>query len=201
MEQGATKVVCTINGPQEPERGHTKVDQVYLTVTINVAPFSSIDRRKRMRNDRRIQELQTVVQQTFQEAILGHLHPRTEIIISLNVLAQDGGFFAACINATSLALVDAGIPLYDYVSACSCALYDTTPLLDPNHSEESDLSSMTVALVGKSHSVSTMLLEERIALDRLEAILTISIAGCHSLRDQMDSVVKKHGRRRLSMNI
>jgi exosome complex component RRP41 len=202
VELGATKVICLVRGPQEPEsKLHSHSDKAYVSVSVNVSPFSTIDRNKRLRNDRRIQELQLNLQRTFQEAILDHLHPRTEISITLHILTQDGGLTPACVNATTLALTDAGIPLYDYVCSCSTAIYDTTPLLDPNNMEESDLSSLTVAVIGESDKILMMLLENRMALDRIEPVVALTLSGCHSIRDQMDREIRKHGKERLAKKI
>lgn len=137
-----------------------------------------------------------IIERTFKEAILVHIHPRTEIVISLNVISQDGGVFAACINAATLALIDAGIPMYDYVSACAAAIYENSPLLDPNHPEETDLSFVTVAVLGKSEKISSLLLENKLPVERLEAVLALSISGCHSIRDIMDKQIRKHAKSR-----
>ena len=40
-------------------------------------------------------------------------------------------------NAATLAIIDAGIPIKDYVCACSVSLVRDTPLIDINHLEES----------------------------------------------------------------
>jgi exosome complex component RRP41 len=173
------------------------VQKVYLSVNVEVSPFSTADRKKRVHNDRRIQELNTVIQRTFQEAILGHLHPRTEISIALHVLEQDGGMLPALVNAATLALIDAGIPMYDYVSACSTAVYDINPLLDPNGLEEGDVSFLTAGIIGKSNKISTLLMENRIPLDRLEGLIALTISGCHAIRDMMDKEVRLHGSNRL----
>ena len=37
-------------------------------------------------------------------------------------MKADGGNYCACVNAATLALIDAGIPLVDYVSACTASL-------------------------------------------------------------------------------
>ena len=42
----------------------------------------------------------------------------------------DGGNYCACVNAATLALIDAGIPLKDYVTACTASLVLDTPLVD-----------------------------------------------------------------------
>lgn len=93
-----------------------------------------------------------------------HLYPRTVIDISLYIVAQDGGFFPACINAATLALVDAGIPMYDYISCCSTAMYGSNPLLDPCHSEEQEVSFVTTGVIGKSDKVSLLLVSHVLIL-------------------------------------
>lgn len=197
VQQGETKVMCLVSGPQEPEsRARTNKDRATLTVGVNISPFASTERRKRQKNDRRLQELGLSLQRAFQEAVLDHLHPRTEIVVHLNVIAQDGGMVGACFNAMSLALIDAGIPMYNYVSGCGVAVYDTVPLLDPNQAEESDLSFLTAAVIGKSDKVASLLLENKLPMARLENALGLAIAGCHSIRDMMDREVRRHGKER-----
>lgn len=39
------------------------------------------------------------------------------------------GLNAACLNATTLALIDAGIPLLDLLCACTAAYLDKTPVI------------------------------------------------------------------------
>ena len=41
-------------------------------------------------------------------------------------MKADGGNYCACVNAATLALIDAGIPLIDYVSACTASLVNIT---------------------------------------------------------------------------
>nr|KAF6395764.1 exosome component 4 [Molossus molossus] len=58
------------------------------------------------------------LRQTFEAAILTQLHPRSQIDIYVQVLQADGGTYAACVNAATLAVLDAGIPMRDFVCAC-----------------------------------------------------------------------------------
>ena len=46
------------------------------------------------------------------------------------ILLADGGNYCACVNAATLALIDAGIPLRDYVTACTASLVEDKPLVD-----------------------------------------------------------------------
>jgi len=57
------------------------------------------------------------------------LFPRTQIDIYLQVLQADGGTRCAAINAATLALMDAGIPMKDFVVACSAGYINNTPIV------------------------------------------------------------------------
>ncbi|ODQ66741.1 ribosomal protein S5 domain 2-like protein [Nadsonia fulvescens var. elongata DSM 6958] len=199
VEQGYSKVVCIVNGPKEPDgRSHTFLDKACISVEVNIASFSTVDRKKVVRNNKRVQELNTTIQRTLEEAVLSHLYPRTQIDISIQVLQQDGGLLPTCVNAATLALIDAGIPMVDYVSACSAGIYDTTPLLDLNTMEENDLAFLTVGVIGKSDSLALLMMETRMSMDNLEPVMAIAIAGSHSIRDIMDREVRRHGKQRLA---
>ena len=52
-----------------------------------------------------------------------------------STLLADGGNYCACVNAATLALIDAGIPLRDYVTACTASLVDDKPLVDISNLE------------------------------------------------------------------
>jgi exosome complex component RRP41 len=147
--------------------------------------------------------MQTALQRTFSEAILTQLHPRSEILITLHILSQDGSVLATCINACTLALIDAGIPMTDYVVACTAGSYlarsknsedeDEDPLLDTNNLEESDLPSITVGTSGGVEKITLLQLETKVRLERLEGMLAVALDGCGKLRELMDEIVRVHG--------
>lgn len=192
-----------MKGPHEPDgRSQTSNDGVYLNVEITVPPFSMTERKKRIRNDRRIQEMCICLQRLFKEAIFSNLYPRTVIDINLYVVAEDGGMLTSCINAATLGLIDAGISMRDYVSSCSTAMYGDTPLLDPCHTEESDVSFITVGVIGKNNDqLSLLLLESKMPLDRLETAIALSLSGCQSIRSMMDAEVRRQGTSRKAKTI
>ena len=69
----------------------------------------------------------------FQATIKTELYPRSQIDIFVEVLQADGGNYCACVNAATLALIDAGIPLKDYVTACTASLGDMTRIVKWNN--------------------------------------------------------------------
>lgn len=200
VQQGNTKVMCMVNGPIEPKtKSGSDANGAVISVNLNITSFSTVERRKRSKSDRRVKELVTILERTFSEAIITDLYPRTQIVIDAYVLSQDGGILSSVTNAITLAIIDAGIAMYDFISAANVGLYNnTTTLLDLNHLEENDMSFLTVGVIGKSEKVSLLLLEEKIPFDKLESLLSVGIAGAHRIKDLMDEELRRQGKRFLA---
>ncbi|KAK3329959.1 3' exoribonuclease family, domain 1-domain-containing protein [Apodospora peruviana] len=215
FEMGHTKVMCVVNGPSEPgpRRGGTAAaapgggqsKDAEVAVSIVVAGFSSVDRKRVGRGDKRILELQSTISSALTASLHTHLYPHSTINISLHVLSQDGSLLAALINAATLACVDAGIPMTDYVAACTAGSTSTyaandesaDPLLDLNHQEEQELPGLTVATLGDSDRVAVLVCESRVQVGRLEGMLAVGVDGCKQVREILDRVVREKGRRML----
>ena len=146
-------------------------------------------------SQRRTLEFTSAVKSTFEPIIQTHLYPRSQIDIFVQVLQQDGGLLQASINATTLALIDAGIALTDYVCGITCALHDTVPLLDLNAIEESDLPNLTAGFLPKSGKVTLLTLETRIHLDRFEEMVRMTEdAGKVVHEEMLGAVIARTGR-------
>ncbi|TVY81639.1 Exosome complex component ski6, partial [Lachnellula suecica] len=175
LEMGNTKVICTVTGPTEGGNRPGGSDKAGVTVEISIAGFSGVDRKKRGRNDKRVSEMQTTISNAFSQSLFTHLYPHSTIALSLHILSQDGSLLAACLNASTLALIDAGIPMRDYICACtagSTSSYSSNdeaadPLLDLNNNEEQELPFLTVGTLGGTDAVSVLVMETRVQVGRL----------------------------------
>lgn len=188
VQQGNTKVMCLVEGPVEPRsRANMNPGKATVSVLLNIASFATLERRKRPKNDKRVKEMVTMLEKTFSEAVMCHLYPRTQILITCHVLAHDGGVLACATNAITLALVDAGIPLYDLVSAVNVGLYNNSVvLLDLNRLEENDMSFLTVGVIGGK--VAMLLLEEKVPMDRLSDMVGMAVGGSSRVRELIEGV-------------
>ncbi|QLG71007.1 hypothetical protein HG535_0B00450 [Zygotorulaspora mrakii] len=200
LEQGNNKIITLVKGPQEPSnKSQVDTAKALLRVTVNLTKFSKSERSKSShKNERRVLEMQTALVRTFNRNLMLHIYPRTLIDIEIHVLQQDGGIMGSLINGITLALIDAGIAMYDYISGVSVGLYDETPLLDTNTLEENAMSTVTLGVVGKSEKLSLLLVEDKIPLDRLESVLAIGIAGSHRIRDLMDKELRRRAEKRVA---
>jgi hypothetical protein len=78
---------------------------------------------------RRISEMALMIQETFESCVLLKLFPRSQIDIFVEIIQSDGSALSAAINATTLALIDAGVPLADFICACSVGMLDNQPII------------------------------------------------------------------------
>lgn len=156
-------------------------------------------------NVRRTQEMQYTISSAFASTVFTSLYPQSTISIVLHVLSQDGALLAACLNAATLALIDAGVPMKDYVAACtvgSTASYasneeEADPLLDLNGLEEQELPFMTVGTSGGEDMVNVLIMETRVQVARLQAMLSVGLDGCKQIRQLLDGIVREHGKKLL----
>lgn len=89
----------------------------------------------------------------------------------------------------------------DYISACtagSTASYasndqEADPLLDLNGLEEQELPFLTIATLGAEDKVSVLMMETRVQIQRLEAMVAVGVDGCKQIRGTLDAVVRAHG--------
>ena len=56
-------------------------------------------------------------------------HPNTHPLFFFASLFISPGNRAACINAATMALVDAGVPMKEFVCACSAGYLEDTPII------------------------------------------------------------------------
>ena len=148
--------------------------------------------------------MQMTIANAFSTTLFTHLYPHSTIAISLQVLAQDGALLAACLNAATLALIDAGVPMPDYLCAVTAGTTSAhaagdekaDPLLDMCLQEEQELPFLTVA-TGGGERVSVCVLESRVQMGRVEGMLAVGVDGCKQVRAIMDGVVRRQGKKTL----
>lgn len=149
--------------------------------------------------------MQHTISAAFQTTVFTSFYPHSTITVVLHVLSQDGALLAACINAATLALIDAGVPMKDYVAAVttgSTASYasndeEADPLLDLNGMEELELPFLTVGTSGGDDKVNVLVMETRVQMPRLEAMISVGLDGCKQVRLILDGIVRENGKKLL----
>jgi len=193
ISHGLTTVMVTVFGPREARlRSLTLHDRAVVNVEVAIAPFSSGERRRRGRGDKRILEFAAAIKATFEPVIQTQLYPRSQIDIFVQVLEQDGGLLQTSINTTTLALINAGVPMADYVVAITCGVFSTHPLLDLTSLEESDIPHLTLAVMPKTGKVTLVTMETRLHVDRFDELVRLALAASKTLHTEMRTAVRVH---------
>ncbi|XP_062043864.1 exosome complex component RRP41 [Lepus europaeus] len=197
IEQGNTKALAVVYGPHEirGSRSRALPDRALVNCQYSSATFSTAERKRRPHGDRKSCELGLQLCQTFEAAILTQLHPRSQIDIYVQVLQADGGTYAACVNAATLAVLDAGIPMRDFVCACSAGFVDGTALTDLSHVEEASGSpQLALALLPASGQIALLEMDARLHEDHLEQVLEAAAQAARGVHALLDRVVRQHVR-------
>ena len=91
----------------------------------------------------------------------------------------------------------------DYIVACTAGSNTSytsndesvDPLLDLNGTEEQELPFLTVGTVGAGERVNVLVMETRVQMGRVEGMLAVGVDGCKQVRDILDEVVRRQGKK------
>ncbi|XP_063237826.1 exosome complex component RRP41 [Bacillus rossius redtenbacheri] len=196
LEQGNTKVLAAVYGPHEIRGSKTKTlyDKALVNCQYSMATFSTGERKHRPRGDRKSQEISMHLRQALEAAVKRELYPRSQIDVFIEVLQADGGNYCASVNAATLALVDAGIPMTEYMCACTAGLANgDVPLVDVSHLEETlGGPCLTVAAMPLSGQISLMEMTQRFHVDHLPKVMSTALQGCRDIYQILDRAIREH---------
>ncbi|CAB3225964.1 unnamed protein product [Arctia plantaginis] len=197
LEQGNTKVLAAVYGPHQAAKSKSLQDGVVVNCQYSMATFSTGERKNRPRGDRKSQEMSMHLRQALTAAIKTELYPRSQIDIYVEVLQEDGGAYCACVNAATLALIDAGIPLRAYACACSASMAwrngEPEPLVDVGHVEEAAGGVvLTVASLPSTGSIGLLEMSHRLHMDYFDVVMSRAMQGCRDIEVILDRAVREH---------
>ncbi|XP_014470910.1 PREDICTED: exosome complex component MTR3-like [Dinoponera quadriceps] len=136
IEMGDTKVICSVFDPREVPNKTGYCVQGELYCEFKFASFSH-RKRKMHQQDTEEKEYSLVLQRALEPAVCLNEFPNFQVDIYATVLDNGGSALAAAIMAASLALANAGVPMYGLVTASTIAVHNGMYLVDPTDKEES----------------------------------------------------------------
>uniref|UniRef100_A0A915D0G8 Exoribonuclease phosphorolytic domain-containing protein n=1 Tax=Ditylenchus dipsaci TaxID=166011 RepID=A0A915D0G8_9BILA len=175
LEQGGTKVSCTVYGPHD------------------MATFAVPDRRNRPRGDKRGNNHGRLLERAFESVILTGLYPRSQIDIFCEILEADGGNLAACVNAASLALADAGISIRGLISAVECGSVNGVPCADMSSRENNDVvPRVTLGTIGGTNQIVLLDMKNVVNEGRLPDLLEMGVTACAQVHACLETAILGH---------
>eukprot|EP00879_Flechtneria_rotunda_P003558 GHRR01003792.1.p1 GENE.GHRR01003792.1~~GHRR01003792.1.p1 ORF type:complete len:250 (+),score=66.73 GHRR01003792.1:129-878(+) len=194
FEMGNTQVLASVFGPREVEnRSEMQQDKAIVKCEYAMAAFSTGERRRRGKTDRRSTELSKVIRNTLEQTICLELLPRSQIDVCVQVLQADGGTRCACINAANLALADAGIPMHDMVASCAVGFLQSTPVLDLNYMEDAGGGpDISVATHPNMDRLVLLQMDGKLPPEMFEECVALAVDGCKAVASVMRGELIRH---------
>ena len=199
IEAGDTRVLCTASIDEKVPPFLKGQGKGWLTAEYGMLPRSTNTRMQREaasgKQSGRTQEIQRLIGRSLRAvADLSLLGERT-IQIDCDVLQADGGTRTASITGAFVAVNDAvrtllskgaiaASPLVDFVAAVSVGVYEGTPVLDLDYSEDSACETdMNVVMTGSGGLVEVQGTAEGKPFTRAElnAMLDLASSGIRQL--------------------
>ena len=192
FEQGLNKMMACIHGPLEPVKRPEDETKAEVEVLIANAPFSGSEWKKRRATDRRTQEMQSSIEEILSSVIDLEVYPKSKITIIVNIFETDGSVFCAIVNAVCMALMDAGIAMFDVIVACSIGFSKGMICQDCTQIEQNS-GGAYIPIVMRAHSkeVVYMNLDNCLSVEHLEGALQSAQNGCGKIADYMTTSLKE----------
>lgn len=192
LEFGNNKIMAAVYGPREVHPRHQqKATKAIVRYKYNMASFS-VEDRKRPGPDRRSIEVSKVSREAFENEIFTELYPKSAIDIFIEILQADAGTRTAAINAASLALADAGIPMRGLISSCAVGKVDDTLILDLNKDEDNyGQADMPIAM-STDGKITLLQMDGHLTQEEFKKGLEMAQQGCRDIYELQRKALIDH---------
>jgi len=194
VEWGKNKVMASVYGPRETHPRHLQEsDSAILQVRYNMASFS-VEERKRPGPDRRSTEISKVTREALMPALFLGYYPRSSIDVNIEVLQADAGTRCTGINAASLALADAGIPMRDLVVAVAAGKIDGQICLDLEKNEDNfGEADMPVAVMPRRRNITLLQMDGDLSPEEFSQAMDLAMGAVDHLYEmQRTALMEKY---------
>lgn len=181
LEWGANKVIAAVYGPREAHpRRMQLAGKAVIRYRYNMQSFS-VEDRARPGPSRRSSEISKVSREAFEPVLFAEDYPKAAIDIFVEVLQADAGTRTAAINAASLALVDAGIPMRGLVSACAAGKVGGKIVLDLNKPEDNYGEADLPIAMTEDGKITLIQMDGHLTASEFEEAMALVQKGCRQV--------------------
>ncbi len=195
IEWGNNRVLAAVYGPKEVMPKHlTDPSGAVVKCRYSMAPFASLEGHGRTGPNRRATEISKVIKEVFENVILLNEFPNSEIDIFMEVLQGDGSTRTTCVNAASVALASAGIPMRDMVYGISMGKIEDKICLDFDMIEDnySD-ADMPVVMSPRNDEVLLLQMDGNMTREEVQKALELGRSAGKTIRKlQKDAILEMY---------
>jgi exosome complex component RRP41 len=191
---GDTIAIAGVYGPRPLFPKHLQEsDRAIIKCKYNMAPFS-VDERIRPGPSRRAIEISKVTRLALEPALFLEDYPETVVDVYIQIIQADGSTRVTGINAASLALADAGVPMKDLIVALSGGKIDDTLILDLSGKEDNySEADMPIAFLPRRKEITLLQMDGELTPQEIKSILkNVLKAGEEVYKKQKETLMKKY---------
>jgi len=193
---GNTIAIAAVYGPRQLHPQHMQDPATgILRVNYDLLSFSVSDRKKPGPN-RRAQEISKVTEWALLPAIDLTEFPNTVIDVQIYIIQADAGTRTAGINAASMALAHAGIPMRDLISSVAVGKQDKELIVDLTKEEEDfeegeGATDFAVAKIANSDEYTLLQLDGNIQPEVVKKIVNLADEACKEVYEFQKKTLKE----------
>ncbi len=193
---GDTIAIAAVYGPRLLHPQHMQdPEQAVLRVNYDLLSFSVYD-RKRPGPSRRSQEISKMTEYALSPVLDLKDFPNTVIDVQIYIIQADAGTRTAGINAASMALAHAGIPMKNLVCSVAIGKQDQTLVVDLTKEEEDfkegeGATDFPLAKVAGSDEYTLVQLDGHIDPALVPEVLKLADASCDEIYEVQKKALKE----------
>lgn len=181
LEWGNNKVLAAVYGPRELHpRRLQRPSEALVRYRYNMAAFS-VEDRIRPGPSRRSTEISKVSGEAFEPVVMKQYYPSAVIDVFTEVLQADAGTRTAAINAATLALVDAGIPMKGLVAACAVGKVDGQLVIDLNKPEDNYGDADLPIAMTEDGDITLLQMDGHLTVEEINKAIEMVRKGCEQI--------------------
>ncbi len=192
FRMGNTEAVAAVFGPRELHPKHRqKPKRGILQCRYNLTPFS-VEDRKRPGPSRRGKEIGKVSEGALSSIVFLEEFPTATIDVYMEVISADAGTRCVALNAASIALADAGVPMKGLISACAAGKIEDTPVLDLKGEEDKDGQvDLPIAMNAETGDITLLQMDGMTDIDEMDEMLGLAVKGCKKVAEKQREALMK----------
>lgn len=189
---GNTGAISAVHGPRNLfPKFLQEADTGIIRVKYTMLPFSTDD-RKSPGHDRRSTELSKVIRLALEPSLFLSDFPKSVVDVFIDVIQADGSTRVTGINAASLALACAGVPMRDLVTACSVGKIEGTLIADLSGKEDNyGEADVAIAMLPSKGEVSLLQMDGELTKEELVKLLHTAKDACAKIYQLQKKILEK----------
>lgn len=192
---GNTVAIAAVYGPRQLHPQHMQDPSTgILRCNYDLLSFSVYD-RKRPGPNRRAQEISKVTEWALSPALYLESFPNQVVDVQVYILQADAGTRTAGINAASMALAHAGIPMRDLVCSVALGKLDKELIVDLTKEEEDfhegeGATDCAIAKLAGSDEFSLMQMDGKIQPENISKLIDLAEEVCKEIYEVQKKALK-----------